>query len=95
MSRHHRILFNSRRWQRVRLAVLDRDGWRCCACGLYGNEVDHVVPLDRGGAAFDFGNLQTLCRTDHIQKTREENTRPPTPAEAAWREMIAAIPRNE
>ena len=94
MSRHHRVLVNDRRWQHVRLEVLNRAGWRCASCGLYGNEVDHIVPLDRGGAVYDFDNLQCLCRTDHIQKTRDENTRPPTPAEAAWNLMLEAVVRK-
>ena len=46
MSRHHRKL-DRRRWERVRLECLDRDGWRCQRCGAYGKECDHVVPLDR------------------------------------------------
>ena len=76
MSRHHSHL-NSRRWERIRRRVLDAAGWRC-ACGDYGNEVDHIVPLERGGAAYDPANLQVLCRGCHISKTRRE-------AEAAGR----------
>ena len=57
MSRHHGRL-HSRRWARVRRAVLDRDGWRCRRCGRASRmEVDHVVPLDRGGDPWDPGNL--------------------------------------
>lgn len=55
-------------------AVLDRDGWRCRRVGRM--EVDHVVPLDRGGDPWDMANLQTLCRGCHIAKTAAENRRP-------------------
>ena len=60
-------------WERVRRRVLDSQNWRCQSCGHYGNEVDHVLPMHKGGAAWDLANLQTLCRGCHIAKTRKEN----------------------
>lgn len=90
MSRHH-VHLPARRWTRVRRAVLDRDGWRCRRCGRAGRmEVDHVIPLDRGGAPWDPANLQTLCRSCHIRKTANENERP-DPARDEWRALIAEI----
>ena len=94
MSRHHRPLVNSRRWQHVRRAVLDRDGWRCTSCGAPGRlEVDHVTPLwrvpDQDPYALD--GLQTLCRPCHFAKTAAENTRPPTAQETAWRDLVATM----
>ena len=57
----------------MRLKVFDRDGWACVKCGKKGRlESDHVVPLEDGGAVYDLGNLQTLCRGCHIQKTLGE-----------------------
>ena len=91
MSRRHLPLFRTRRWKVVRLAVLDAANWTCAACGGYGNEVDHRRPLQRGGKAWDRGNLQVLCRACHIEKTRHENRRPLTPAELAWRELVAEL----
>ena len=91
MSRNHRVLANSRRWQRVRRRVLARDNWRCQECKGYGNECDHVVPLHKGGAVYDLANLQCLCVSCHIQKTRGENCRPPTVEETKWREFVANI----
>ena len=90
MSRHHAAL-DRRRWARVRLECLDRDGWRCQHCRGYGNEADHIVPLDRGGAAYDLGNLQTLCGPCHAAKTAGERGREPTPAELAWRDFVAEL----
>lgn len=88
MSRHHARL-PSRRWELVRRAVFERDGWRCVLCGGAGRlEADHVVPLARGGAPFDMANLQTLCRTCNIAKDRAENSREPTAAELAWRDLV-------
>ena len=39
----------------------------------------------------DINGLQTLCRSCHIEKTRVENRRELTPAEAAWRKLVAEI----
>lgn len=58
------------------LAVLDRDGHRCRNCGApcphpKHHEVDHVMPLSRGGADSAL-NKRTLCRACHAAKTRLE-----------------------
>ena len=83
MSRLHRRTHN-REWARIRRQVLDRDGWRCRACGRPGRlEVDHVLPLERGGTN-DLSNLQTLCPGCHIRKTRTER-RPQSAEQQEWR----------
>ena len=87
MSNHH-IRLHGRRWTTVRRKVFERDGWRCVECGKAGRlEVDHITPLQRepGQDPYDPHGLQSLCRQCHIAKTRRENRRPLTPAEAAWR----------
>ena len=87
-ANHHFHQVYGRRWQRVRRAVFDRDGWRCRSCGLPGAlECDHIVPLDRGGDPWGMDNLQSLCRGCHIAKTAAENRHEPTPDEAAWRAL--------
>ena len=82
---------NRRLWRRVRREVLERDGW-ACQCGNgpahYGNEVDHVQPLDRGGKPYALENLQTLSRGCHIDKTRAENTRPDLGRDG-WRKLVS------
>ena len=63
-------------------------------CGRAGRlECDHINPLERepGQDPFDPNGLQTLCRSCHIAKTAGENRRDPTPAELAWRELVAAL----
>ena len=91
MSRHH-VHFNKARWAAVRRVVLERDGWWCLKCGRAGRlEVDHVVPLKRGGDPGALTNLQALCRACHIEKTRRENRRELTPAESAWRDLVAQL----
>ena len=72
---HHRAMYGSKRWKRLRRAVLRRDGYRCQACKkLAGRaEIDHVMPVEDGGAEWDMANLQTLCRDCHFKKTASEN----------------------
>ena len=79
-------------WQRLRKLVLARDGWRCRSCGRPGAlEVDHRVPLRRGGTDHP-DNLQALCRSCHIEKSRRETPRRvPTPTEAAWKSAVAEL----
>jgi hypothetical protein len=46
-----------------RFVVLKRDGYTCRICRTAGGEleVDHVVPVSRGGSDL-LENLQTLCK---------------------------------
>lgn len=93
MSKRH-IVLRSTLWQHARRAVFERDGWRCVMCGRAGRlECDHVTPLERepGQNPYDVNGLQTLCRGCHIRKTARANRRPLTPAEAAWRELVAEM----
>ena len=93
MSRYH-VTINARRWQIVRRAVFERDDYRCVMCGRAGRlECDHIVPLqcEPGQDPYDMNGLQTLCRSCHIEKTAGENRRPLTPAELAWRELVAEM----
>ena len=92
MSRQHVAQIKTKRWQRVRKEVFVRDRYRCCACGRAGRlECDHIVPLQRGGDPYAFGNLQTLCVRCHLEKTARENRRVLTPAENEWRVLVADL----
>ena len=89
-SRFHAEL-NRRRWARVRKAALRRSGYRSELSGLAGRlEVDHIVPLRRGGDPYSLDNAQVLTRDEHIRKTAGEN-RKPDPEREAWRALVAAI----
>ena len=93
MSRHHTHL-HARRWVVVRRVVFRRDNYRCVMCGKPGRlECDHVTPMQRepGQDPYAPDGCQTLCRRCHIEKTRQENRREPTPAESAWRELVAEM----
>lgn len=67
----------SPRWKRLRLKVLERDGWRCVKCAKPGKlECHHVKPVDQGGEMWAMDNLETLCRTCHIEHHRDDYKRP-------------------
>lgn len=52
-------------WKRVRLIVLERDGYICQIrgprCTRRATAVDHIIPLVMGGDAFDTMNLRASC----------------------------------
>ena len=80
---------NRRQWRKVRLKVLDRDGWKCTQCTKAGRlEVDHIKPLENGGAVYALDNLQTLCRGCHIAK---HGGRGPSPEVEAWRRYLTNL----
>lgn len=68
--------YGSSAWQRVRLAVIARDGAVCQACGLVLHrpgdcQIDHVVekPQNQAAEATPLSGLQVLCRKCHAAKT--------------------------
>jgi hypothetical protein len=80
-ARRRRGDFDRQR-DRLLLALIKRDGYRCAVQGCQETEdltVDHIVPIARGGTD-DLDNLQILCRFHNSQKwahpgepvTREE-----------------------
>ena len=86
-----RAIYRSPRWRALRIEVLRRDGFKCCACGARGRlEVDHIEPVKTApGRAFDLTNLQSLCGGCHSHKTRLEAGHPPLSAERqAWRDLL-------
>lgn len=59
----------SKAWRIIRGLVLDRDRYKCKACGKFGDQVDHI---DNDSHNNDIGNLQTLCLACHSSKTSAE-----------------------
>ena len=89
MSKRHARL-HAKRWAAVRRRVFERDKYRCIECGGAGRlECDHF-DRDWRGDPYDMANLQTLCRTCHIEKTARENTQD-DPERRAWRALIASL----
>ena len=60
---------------RIRFLVLQRDNFKCCACGaspatnpLVTLQVDHIIPWSKGGETV-LENLQTLCANCNLGKS--------------------------
>lgn len=54
---------------KLRFAIYDRDGWCCRKCGRRTKdlEIDHIVPIAKGGKT-TIDNLQTLCHRCNVKK---------------------------
>ena len=82
-------IYRTPRWRLLRRSVLDAANWTCSTCGRYGNEVDHVVPMAKGGPVWDRKNLSCQCAGCHSVKTAKENrTRPLPRDEKDWRDYL-------
>jgi 5-methylcytosine-specific restriction endonuclease McrA len=94
--RHSKRVTSTRRWQAVRHAVLERDGWACRGCKDRRRlEVDHIKPVRTNPElAFSPANLQVLCRSCHTKKTRIECGHKPLPKPRQdWRESVRTLER--
>lgn len=64
------------RWRRFRLAILGRDKYRCQLqlkpCTEQATEVDHIVPLARGGAKYDPANCRAACKPCNLVRGDRE-----------------------
>lgn len=71
--------YNDAAWKRVRLMVLARDGHTCqikgANCGGVANQVDHIVPITRGGAYLDPANLRASCRRCNVSRANRGRNR--------------------
>jgi len=57
------------RWRQLRARVLAQQPY--CACGARTTQVDHIVPLSRGGM-HERANLRAMCGPCHSRRTRRE-----------------------
>jgi 5-methylcytosine-specific restriction protein A len=67
-------------WRLLRLKILIRDGWQCQlrrpGCIGKATEVDHIVPLSKGGQRLDASNAQAACKPCNSGK-RDRTIAPP------------------
>lgn len=65
--------YNQARWKKFRRMYLRRHPiceWPGCISP--STEVDHITPLEQGGAHCDDANSQALCKPHHSAKTARE-----------------------
>ena len=55
-------------YKKQRLRVLARDGWTCFYCGQDATQVDHIVPVSKGGDPIDMDNMVASCAKDNNLK---------------------------
>lgn len=92
--RHSKRVTSTRRWQVLRMAVLERDGWACVECGATRRlEVDHIQPVRAcPDLAYSPANLQVLCASHHTAKTRLEiGHKPVSEDRQAWRDAVSEL----
>jgi len=58
----------SGKWKKIRITVLDRDGWQCAICNRPADTVDHIFPRIKGGDMWALDNLQSLCKSCNSRK---------------------------
>jgi len=68
------VIYNTKRWKKVRELALKRDGGLCVMCLKEGrivkaDVVDHIIEIKDGGDPYDLNNLQSLCNKCHAKKT--------------------------
>ena len=76
-----------RAWFRLKQQIFARDNWTCYLCGSTAQEVDHILNIKRGGAAWDPGNLASICEDCHSEKTKREAREGAQRARQAKREL--------
>jgi 5-methylcytosine-specific restriction protein A len=85
-KQHRKNLIYGAAWRKARKLALERDGHRCVArepgCKVAASTVDHVVPVDRGGAWYELANLQSLCSHCHysVKQKRDRGSSAAAPS---------------
>lgn len=84
-----RDLYRTAQWRRLRLRVLDRDGWECRlrfpGCAGRANSADHIVEVEaEGGAFWDESNIQAACVSCNSKKHMAVLTRRARVRRRAW-----------
>ena len=73
---HNTDFYQSRTWRTLRALKLQKDPLceECMRKGMLvpAQMVDHIVPINKGGAPLDLNNLQSLCNHCHAVKTARD-----------------------
>lgn len=78
-QRKSRTIYNTRAWRVVRQQAFERDGYRCQIrgpkCKGKATEVDHIIPVNDGGALYDLSNLRSACKTCNVGRANSQKHR--------------------
>ena len=79
MPSKQRDFYSSHTWRKIRLQILERDAGLCQIngkhCTRIATEVDHIVPVTKGGSKYDPRNLRASCHkcnNGRINRSRDD-----------------------
>lgn len=79
MIMQKRRRYNDAAWKKARRLILERDGHACQVKGVnctgLATQVDHIVPLQQGGAYLDPANLRASCRRCNVARGNRSRNR--------------------
>jgi 5-methylcytosine-specific restriction endonuclease McrA len=55
------------KYKQMRQAILKRDDHTCAYCGQPGNQIDHIIPISKGGEDHET-NMVVACATCNASK---------------------------
>ena len=59
------------KYKQMRQAILKRDDHTCAYCGQPGNQIDHVIPISKGGEDHET-NMVVACATCNASKKNQD-----------------------
>lgn len=64
--------YHTKRWEKLRQFIINRDGGLCVHCGAKGDTVHHIIWVDDTNCndpmiTFNPDNLETVCRDCHAK----------------------------
>ena len=76
IDRSNHKTYNTRRWRKLRATILKAQPI-CVMCEqknryTSANVVDHIEPINKGGAVWNTSNLQALCTPCHNRKSAKD-----------------------
>lgn len=76
MDKSNTHIYNSRQWRKLRQMILHKQPI-CVHCErkkIYttANTIDHILPINKGGAIWSIDNLQALCSSCHNKKSARD-----------------------
>jgi len=85
----------SGKWAKLRITILDRDGWQCAICNGPAHTVDHIVPRVKGGDMWSPDNLQSMCKSCNSRKGGRffsSKATPPVFLDSSLPETVRTVP---